>query len=248
MKVGVLGAGWLGKALVSLLKEDKMQEVRFTNRAKACSDRLSFAYEFGSELPVEFIADLDWLFICSTLPKTQDDALQVVVKTLSKMLPKNCKVVFTSTIGVYQDVNGLVNEESTFLNKDSVYFKMEQWLLNSFVDRCIILRLGGLIGEDRHPITSLAGRENIAGGQKKVNLVHRFDILQFCRCILQNEVEAGIYNLVYPFHPKKSEYYIKNAEARQLSLPTFLFESGEGKIVDSTKSQMVKGFDYKCKI
>ena len=164
MKIGVFGAGWLGKKLVELLREIEKNEVRFTNRAKTAGDSGSFAFEFGNSIPQGFIDELDVLFISSTLPRNEADAIADFVHSLQIALPKTCKIVLTSTIGVYQDVDVVVDENTSFINEESVYYNMEQLLFNNFLGRTIILRLGGLIGEDRHPITSLAGREGVADG------------------------------------------------------------------------------------
>ena len=51
MKIGVLGAGWLGKTLVELLREIEKNEVRFTNRVETVGDSGSFAFEFGNSKP-----------------------------------------------------------------------------------------------------------------------------------------------------------------------------------------------------
>lgn len=248
-KIGVIGAGWLGKDLVKTLSVNSDISVVSTNRSKqSVESHNQFRFEFGDELPEAFVEKLDVLFITATLPKENRLQLTGFVNELQEKVSQQCQVVFTSTIGVYASDQGVVDEASTELKTDSVYYLMEQLLLTEFSGRATILRLGGLIGADRHPVFSLAGRKGIADGQKPVNLVHKQDILDFMKLILEDRVEPGIYNLVYPDHPSRKSYYTRKAVENELPLPEFEIGTDAGKIVDSERSRQVHGFNYQCSI
>lgn len=248
-KVGVIGAGWLGKDLVKQLSADKEIVIVSTNRSEQPGEfHNQFQFEFGNDLPHAFVDELDLLFITATLPKENSLQLTEFVNQLQEKLSWQCRVVFTSTIGVYASDQGVVDEASKALNTDSVYYQMEQELLTKFPGRVTILRLGGLIGADRHPVFSLAGRKKIPDGQKPVNLVHKQDILNCMQLLLHDETASGVYNLVYPDHPSKERYYTQKAIERELPLPEFETGTNAGKIVDATRSCQVHGFNYQFSI
>jgi nucleoside-diphosphate-sugar epimerase len=189
----------------------------------------------------------DFLFITATISKEKEVLLDFI-EQLKQNLSADCVIVFTSTIGVYSAERGVVDENSWDLKKDSSSYYFEQLLLDSFPDQVIILRLGGLIGEDRHPVFSLSGRNSIPDGQKAVNLVHKEDILCFFQCILQQSVPNGIYNIVYPKHPSRKVYYTEKAKEKNLVIPEFIEGTETGKIVCSEKSRQIAGFDYRFSI
>lgn len=243
--IGIIGAGWLGKDLAIKLAEH--QTVRITNRSNKLIEGCEiFHFEIGEELNFNFLKDLDFLFITSTLPK--DNKLILHFCEELKKINQKCLFIFTSTTSVYSSEIDLVDENSIELNQESIYFQMEQLLLSHFAKRIIILRLGGLIGEDRHPIYHLAGRTNVLDGQKHVNLVHKTDVLSFLNLITEQTIPVGIYNLVYPLHPSREIYYHQKAIEFQLEKPIFLSGEMKGKIVNSTKSEQIKSFYYTTKI
>jgi nucleoside-diphosphate-sugar epimerase len=245
-RIGVIGAGWLGRDWVIRLSDKQDCLVQYTNRTEkeGIDNATFFKFEFGDSLDDFFQNQLDFLFITSTLPKHDFLQLEQFVEGLKLKIQPRCRIVFTSTIGVYQTNEGTVDEESGEVDTSSVYWKFEQLLLRSFPENVIVVRLGGLIGEDRHPVKYLAGKQHLTDGQKLVNLVHKGDILRFFECITHAQVTTGIYNLVYPSHPSRMEYYTNHAVLRQLDPPHFIESKSTGKIVCSEKSRQIAGFLY----
>lgn len=252
--IGIIGAGWLGMDWVNRLSGNEKYHIRYTNRssknklASEIENCDAYSFEFGKELPENFTENLDFLFITATLPKEKKETPDHLIEELKMKLPAECVIIFTSTIGVYSSENGIIDETSELLDKDSVYLQFEQLLFSNFPDKTIIARLGGLTGEDRHPVFSLTGRKNIADGQKAVNLIHKEDILNFFRCIIQNSVTCGIYNLVYPKHPSRNDYYTQKAKENNLDLPEFTIGTEPGKTISSIKSELINGFSYQYEI
>ncbi len=245
-KIGVIGAGWLGMDWVRSLSGNENHEVRYTRRTSGSDDVNGqfFRFVFGEPLPDDFMDGLDFLFITSTIPRDGQAELFHFIEELRSKLPGDCCICFTSTIGVYTAESGSVDENSPCVDQDSVYLRMEQLLLRNFPQQTIVLRLGGLTGEDRYPVFSLSGRKDIPGGQKSVNLVHREDVLSFFHCILHGKAANGIYNLVYPEHPSREEYYVQKAQEKKIPVPGFLTGTEQGKIVCSEKSRQIAGFGY----
>ena len=56
-----------------------------------------------------------------------------------------------------------------------------------------IIRFGGLICLDRHPVTMLSGRENLTGGNAPVNLIHLNDCINLIYMVIKNELWNTIF-------------------------------------------------------
>ena len=236
MKIAVIGCGWLGLHLAKRLL-DQGHEVHGSttqdSRLIIFSDSgiHGFVYDglVQSHLP-EIVKTCDVAIINFPPSRSADYAAQLT--DLISQFSSETKIIFTSSTGVYQDLNGLCNELSPVIATHPV-FLAEEALRHS--DRSFtILRLAGLISEDRHPVKYLSGKQN-ADGQKVVNLVHREDVIAAIISILNHQVWDETFNVCYPEHPMRAEYYVEQAEYRHLSLPTFTFSEGSGKEIESTK-------------
>ena len=99
-------------------------------------------------------------------------------------------MLFISSTSVYGEENLIVTEE-TELNPDTESGKQlvqtEQLLQSNLNFKTTILRFGGLIGEDRHPIKFLAGRKNIENPNAPINLIHQDDCIGIIMEILEIE-------------------------------------------------------------
>lgn len=82
-------------------------------------------------------------------------------------------------------------------------------MLLSLKERLLILRLGGLMGDDR-----VAGRWKSATefSDGFVNYIHRDDVINIVKIMLYGGINRGIYNLVAPQHPTRKEIHIKNSQ------------------------------------
>lgn len=122
---------------------------------------------------------------------------------------------------------------------------------------CSVLRLAGLVGKDRHPITTLSQKSNIALGRNPVNLIHQQDVIQVICAILQHAeqkkhdgdslemtnslLESNFYaaNLCSLEHPTRDEYYTWCAQKKGIRNPQFTpdtRESANGKWVDAEQT------------
>jgi nucleoside-diphosphate-sugar epimerase len=166
------------------------------------------------------------------------------------------KVLFISSTSVYGDDNLEVTEQ-TKLNPDTESGKQlvqaEQLLQSNPNFKTTILRFGGLIGEDRHPIKFLAGRKNIENPNAPINLIHQEDCIGIILDILSDtvpklleyEVWNETFNAVAPFHPSREKYYTQKAIEFNLALPEFNFENLTfGKTISSSKVENVLKYTF----
>ena len=232
----VLGYGWLGKPLALEFKRKGWNVyASFRNETKWMDIQKNGLHSWNyianeTTFYPEWFSDLDVLVF--NIPPSGIDDYPNALFEITKHIDKKCSILFTSSTGVYLDIDGIVDESSA-LNLDHPVTKAEK-VLEASGKNFIILRLSGLIGGNRHPVKYLSGR-NVANGNHLVNLIHRDDVIRIIISMAEKRETKGIYNVCYPYHPKKSEYYIQSALAMQLVPPIFEEGIGTGKIVSSEK-------------
>ncbi|GHA23392.1 epimerase [Salinimicrobium marinum] len=267
MKISILGCGWLGLPLAKELQKQGHRIKGSTTSAEKLGIlssegiqpyQISVSSEGISGEIQEFLAETNVLII--DIPPglrrdpEQDFAggIEKIVKEVEKSGLK--KLLFVSSTTVYEDTA----EIPTYTEEDAPngtseaakqLISVEKMLLqNVFFDACI-LRFGGLIGADRHPVKYLSGRKNISNPLAPVNLIHQQDCINIISAILKKDAFNGIYNGVFPEHPTKKEYYSKAAIERNLPVPEFDFDApSQGKIIDASKVERELGVKFQNKI
>ena len=107
----------------------------------------------------------------------------------------------------------------------------------------IIVRLGGLIGKDRHPIFKLQNR-NIGNPGGRINFIHQKDAVSGICNLIVNPKLRGIYNLVSPHHPNREKYYEFMAKKLGLPSPKFTSEPAIIRIIQARKIEDDTPFKY----
>jgi len=176
-KISILGCGWLGLPLAKALTENGFSVKGSTTSTEKIA-RLEqagitpFLIEIGENGingNVDQFLDQSQVLIINIPPKLRGNSTENFISKIETFLPfieKSGikKVLFVSSTSVYSDEDKVVTEE-TIPNPDSESGKQlldcEKLLHENSHFETTILRFGGLIGEDRHPIYFLAGRSNI---------------------------------------------------------------------------------------
>lgn len=158
------------------------------------------------------------------------------------------KVIFVSSTSVYADDNSVITE-STIPQPDTESGKQllqaEQLLQNNTHFKTTILRFGGLIGTNRHPIHFLAGRQNLENPDGPVNLIHQNDCIGIILKIIEKESWNELFNAVAPFHPSRKEYYTQKATELNLDTPEFNHDPpSNGKTLLSDKVEKVLDYQF----
>ena len=138
-----------------------------------------------------------------------------------------------------------MNEESQCLPNmlsGQQLIEVEQVLINNFPDKVIILRLGGLIGPDRHPIHRLRMCSRIDAGLNPVNLIHQIDVLAGLEKVLLTQKKQHCYNLVSPYHPIKEDYY--SQLAYQWKIPPLKFDRQANYPKKISSNRFVSDYDF----
>ena len=95
--------------------------------------------------------------------------------------PKILFFTLLSSIAVFGAAQGVVNEKSTPLPDSEVGQQLlsAEKLIQTTTHQATLVRLGGLVGGNRHPVKQLAGRTKIPAPKAPTNLVHREDVVRF---------------------------------------------------------------------
>jgi nucleoside-diphosphate-sugar epimerase len=236
-KISILGCGWLGLPLAKALLGKGFS----VNGSTTSEEKLSILEKAGI---TPFLISLDsksvsgaiesFLQESSTLiidipPKLRGTNKENFVEKIKILIPFIEKssienVVFVSSTSVYGEENDVITEESP-LNPDTESGKQlveaEQLLQSNTNFKTTVLRFGGLIGEDRHPVKFLAGRENLDNPDAPINLIHQEDCVGIILKIIELNSWNETFNAVAPFHPTRSAYYTQKAIDLNLVLPKF---------------------------
>jgi nucleoside-diphosphate-sugar epimerase len=274
-QISILGCGWLGLPLAKSLIEKgfsingsttSVEKIAVLEKAGISPFLVSLsAVEVSNETKISienFLQNSDVLIIdippklrgnssdtSTELSKTFVAKIQNVIPFIEKSSVE--KVIFVSSTSVYADDNSIITEE-TIPNPDTESGKQlleaEQLLQSNKNFQTTIIRFGGLIGEDRHPIKFLAGRKNIENPESPINLIHQVDCIGIIETIVCNTELLGVFNAVTPYHPTRKEYYIQKAIELDLPLPEFdESKTSFGKTILSDKVASVMNYEFKKK-
>ena len=254
--IGIIGCGWLGIPLGKTLKQ-KGYTVFGTRRSETgvhlLSEKGINAYQL-EVLPNKITGDLTFFDELNTLilsipPERKKNApfYDQKIKTLLNQVDNSSisRILFLSSTSVYGKNAGEFDETS-LTNPDTESSKalcnVEQSLMNQNIPS-VIIRLGGLVGEDRNPIIQLQNRK-ISNPEGCINFIHQIDAVRGIMTLLEETKIDGIYNLVSPHHPQRKKYYTFMAKKLKLPKPEFQDEDAIIRIINGEKIMTHTGFSY----
>ncbi|TDD78119.1 NAD(P)H-binding protein [Flavobacterium caseinilyticum] len=261
IKISILGCGWLGLPLAKALLSN-----RFSVKGSTTSEEKLAILENAGIEPflialsenkatgniTDFLENSEILII-DVPPKLRGLGTENFVSKIRNVIPfiekssiKN--VLFISSTSVYNDEDAFVTEE-TIPKPDTESGKQlletEQLLQNNSHFKTTVLRFGGLIGEDRHPIKFLAGRENLDNPDVPINLIHQEDCLGIILKIIETDSWTETFNAVAPSHPSRELYYTQKASDLDLAIPKFNHKNPSiGKTILSAKIEAVLNYTF----
>ena len=260
-QISIIGCGWLGLPLAkSFIEKGFIIKGSTTTHSKIEILRKAaiqpFLISLGSKAEGEideFLEDSEVLII-DIPPKLRGNLSESFTAKIEAFLPyieKSTikKVLFISSTSVYADDNTVVTEKTVPLPESESgkqLLEAEKLLSKNTSFQTTIIRFGGLIGEDRHPVYFLAGRENLENPHGPINLIHRDDCIQIIIQIIEKEIWNETLNAAAPFHPSRKSYYTDRAMKLKLDPPKFnISQKSHGKTVDATKLIEQLGYVFK---
>ena len=274
--ISILGCGWLGLPLAKSLLS-KSCEVKGSTTSENKLDVLENSGISPFQIQLEahqiigniedFLKETDVLVIDippglrREISSSQEMTFVNKIKTLIPFIEKSGvqKVIFVSSTSVYGDNFPIVElTEETQPNPDTESGKQlviaETLLQSNAHFKTTVIRFGGLLDDDRHPVKFLAGRTNVENPEAPVNMIERED----CIGIIEKALDFArddnwewnqTFNAVAPQHPTRKAYYHKKAEILNLPLPTFAEDSeSKGKIISSEKVETILGYSFQKEI
>ncbi len=267
-QISILGCGWLGLPLAKALLENGF----WVKGSTTSVEKLSVLETSGIQPYLIALSENETagnindflenskILIIDIPPKLRGNSNENFVGKIGKLIPAIEKstienVLFISSTSVYGDTStalSVTEETKTCPDTESgkQLVQAEQLLQSNPNFKTTVLRFGGLIGEDRHPIKFLAGRKNIVNPNAPINLIHQDDcigiILEILRQAQNDKLERNeTFNAVTPFHPSRKEYYTQKAIDLGLDLPEFNSEKTTfGKTILSAKIENVFKYTF----
>jgi nucleoside-diphosphate-sugar epimerase len=260
-KISILGCGWLGMPLAKALLQNNF----LVSGSTTSEDKLKVLEQQGimpflialseNETTGNVTAFLEnsEILIIDIPPKLRGSENENFVCKIKNMIPyiersliKN--VIFISSTSVYGDSPALVLEETVpqpDTESGKQLLQTEQLLQNNSHFKTTVLRFGGLIGDDRHPVKFLAGRENLDQPDAPINLIHQEDCIGVIQKIITTHAWNETFNAVAPFHPSREQYYTQKAVDLNLALPKFTSSTNSvGKIILSGRVETVLKYTF----
>ena len=206
--IGIVGCGWLGKNLSEQLRDSFDVE---------CYKRV-----ITDAKPSFWQRDIIVIAI-----NTKDNYLQTLEK-ISKLTADETTIILMSSTSVYREFDKEIDENS-IITKIALQREAEM-LMEELNKNLIILRLGGLMGEDR-----ISGRWKSVSSfsDSYVNYIHRDDVIAITKELITQGISSGIYNLVAPMHPLRSDVHKKNSKVFGFELG--IFDGKSNRTVNSQK-------------
>ena len=252
----IIGCGWLGTSLTEVLLNGGDEVIATTTRIEKKSALeqkgiKTIILNVNSQISTEII-DFSEIVVLSVPPfnKSNPTYYGDALENLVQQFPSKTKFLFLSSTGIYPQKNGIYTEEYDFKieEQNNSLFQAEKKLSEALESRLTILRLGGLFGEGRHPIYQLSGRENLANPQGKINFVGKNDVISILKKTVQQNKFGELFNVVFPEHPTRENYYTLKAKELNLLPPSFNFSPGIIREIPSVKVQNVLNYKFKHSI
>lgn len=253
-----MGGGWLGLAVAEkAMERNHSIKVSTTHKEKSTllkkkgfDAAVVEVSEFDINGENDFFNDVKLLIISIPpgLRKNPDrNYIAVIEQIINKIeLTGIEKVIFTSSTSVYGNQAEIITEESELLGTTEAarqIIAVEKKLLEHKQFESCILRLGGLVGPNRHPIFTLSGKKNIPNPLSPINFIHQQDAVSIILHIIENWQGNQAYNAVTPFHPTRIDYYSEMAKIAALEAPAFEKSGIVRGIVSANK--VIKDLNFK---
>ncbi|RTY96007.1 SDR family oxidoreductase [Flavobacterium sp. GT3R68] len=260
-QISILGCGWLGFPLA----EHLIAEGHLVKGSTTSSEKLEVLEKSGMEPFLIALTEngiqgtiTDFLYETEVLiidipPKLRGPdkenfvaKIQLLIAYIEKSSVE--KVLFVSSTSIYADDNSVITENTNAqpdTESGKQLLQAEQFLQSSTHFKTTVLRFGGLIGDNRHPIHFLAGRQNLENPDGPINLIHQSDCIGIISKIIKKETWGDVFNAVAPFHPSRKEYYSQKATQLNLVTPEFNHQlPSKGKVILSDRVEKVLDYQF----
>ncbi len=257
--ISIIGAGWFGLPLADYLVKTGMQVYASTTsdeKMEILKQKNIQPYLLNlNPIPENFEPELfnSDLLLINIPPRNTHGDNEFHFKQLNWIknqfnTSRAQKVIFISSTAVYPNLNKEVFEEDAspdMISRGGVRLLACEELFKEPSNKSyLILRFGGLIGNGRHPIKYLSGKE-IKGSLNPVNMVHLDDCIQVTARLIEKEIKNETLNVVSDHLHTKEAFYISAAKDYKLEPPVFVNENEPFKEVSNKKLKSILDYNFK---
>lgn len=246
MDISILGCGWLGiplaKQLISL-----GHLVKGSTRSNLKVEKLKV------EGILPYVIDLKQLdnrldaFLCSEvlIIAITDKKIEHYFNLISSIEKSPItKVLFISSTSVYDNNDGVINENSSL--NDSPLVQIESLFQSNSNFKSTILRFSGLLGYDRKPGNFFSAKAIIKNPEAYVNMIHQDDCISIIENIFLQDAWGFTFNASTDSHPTRRDFYTKEISKTGRNTPLFDENSDNNyKIIDSSLLKSELNYDFK---
>lgn len=253
-KVSIIGLGWLGEAAAMVMQKQGYRVIGSSTRPEKVEllrekglDAVHFVLDpepKGTDYPRLFDSEI---LVVTLPPRSRQGDGEAYLQQLASLrdLVANSavkQVLFISSTGIYPNANKEVpysEEEKISENTagNAILYRAEVLMGTSPIYDLTVLRMGGLMGEDRIPGIYFAGKEQVVG-HTRVNFIHQVDAAGMIAWVIKQGLWNQIFNGVAPQHPLRREVYRHNASAMGIPLPASFQDASDeevGRLISSEK-------------
>lgn len=245
--IGIIGCGWLGRALALRLVASGVRVVGTTGSRDGAAhlstlgvEGLVLRFGTGVEGDVSKLRDAEAIVVALPPGREVDPVAQagVVERVISGT--RATHVVQISTTSVYSSAGGSVVESDAM--PDHPLRRVEDsWQAAGRV--VTILRCAGLYGPGRLILPQVLRAGIVVDERAPVNLVEQSDVVSAILQVLEEPL-TDTFNICADGHPTKGEFYRELARRAGMDVPRFGTKSEPWKVVDNAKFKERGRFRY----
>ena len=253
-KVSIIGLGWLGAAAGLLLQKQGYLVLGSSTR----SEKVELLREKGVDA-VHFALDPDpkgtdyqrlfdsEILVVTLPPRSRQGDGEAYLQQLASLLDLVAnsavkQVIFISSTGIYPNESKAVpyteeEEISESTAGNAILYRAEALMGTSPTYDLTVLRMGGLMGEERIPGTYFSRKEQVVG-HTRVNFIHQVDAAGMIAWVIKQGLWNQTFNGIAPEHPLRREVYQRNWSALGIPLPASFQDAADedcGRLISSEK-------------
>lgn len=250
MKIGIIGLGWLGLPLAKSLL-NKGHHVIGTTRTRSVElshERFSHVlYDptLKKQASSGYFNELEVIILAFTPSRVDEKAYaKDCVKVLDTISP-TCKVIHISSTGIYPQRTGIFNEKDYPAGsiKTNAIGYAELAISSILRERLTVIRLSGLIGPKRYPVTAMLKSEKTYNALDPINVIHLEDAIGLIEHVIIQKAWNKTINGCSSEHPLKGQFYSEMATKLGIESPLFEQKSSFERII-SNQYSIELGYNY----